>query len=208
MAKIKLDQVKKIFIELLIVFIGVFLAFQLNNYKEGIQDAKLRKKLYHLMLKDFEANLFEVSEVRKQIETFKTDFNTAIENGEQPSVRMIIPDLSNNLLLLRSVFNSGHLENLDPQYVSNISRGSNFITRASNYIHMYNESIIHTLRENDYNNDNFFNAENQLKEEYQWILSELDNVLAYVIRLEGAIKNGAIPSTQAWIDGKNPTGGE
>lgn len=137
MSVFKWDTFKKVIAELVIVFVGVFLAFQLNNYKEDVTNDKLRKRFYKLMLSDFKLNLKEVKYCRSTVNKMLEEFKQKNNKGLKPELSIIPVDISNNLLVLKSAFNSGHLENLDHQYVISLSNGSNYVNRASALIKQF-----------------------------------------------------------------------
>ena len=110
MAKSKFKKVKSLFFELLVVFIGVYLAFQLNNLKEEKTNDEIKNNYYSVLLAEFNANLIEIQQTKSQLEKVILTFDKE-EKVDLFTLRKL--DIKNNLFLLQSAFNSGYLENID-----------------------------------------------------------------------------------------------
>ena len=186
----------KLLIELLIVFIGVYLAFQLNNYKEEKSNKNIKNNYYKVLLKDFNANLQDIQLAKKEIQSFISQ----IDSGKKPNPALIKKiDLTNNLFLIKSAFNSGYLENLESEYIKNISNGSNHLTRVAKLIDNYNNSVSATQIKYNFDKTLFYNSDNSLKEQYKWCKEDLEYIVGYLNGLEIGISKGAIPDTKALI---------
>lgn len=195
------NHLKNIFVELFIVFLGVFLAFQLNNYKEEINSNKLKKNYYTLILSEFEANLKEISNAREQVTKYLNNLKNSLAKKENPKVLSLkYIDIESNMLVLKSGFENGYLENINPKYISNMSRGSNHLTRLTKLMDKYNNSIDNVLKQNDWNTDLFYTKNHGLKENYFWIITDLEYIEEYLKQLENALVTGAIPDAKALIE--------
>lgn len=198
--KISWHKVKNLLLELFIVFLGVFLAFQLNNYKEKITSNELKNNYYHLILHEFQANYEEISYVRKNLEEYVEKLKLGIQNKETPKIETLNSvDLENNMLVLKSAFQNGHLENINPEYITHLSLGSNSFTRVAKLVDRYKRGIDNVLIENDWNNDLFYDKDKNLKDQYSWIIEDLDFITGNLIGLEKAFEEGAIPDTRELI---------
>lgn len=195
------SHLKNLFVELFIVFLGVFLAFQLNSYKENVDADNLKKNFYILILDEFQANLKEISRVKEQIINYLDNFKKSIAQKENPGVLTLkYLDIENNMLVLKSGFENGYLENINPKYISNMSRGSNHLTRLAKLMDRYNNSIDDVLKQNDWNTDLFYTKNHELKEKYLWIITDLEYIEEYLKQLENALVTGAIPDAKALIE--------
>lgn len=143
-------NIKNLIVELFIVFLGVFIAFQLNNYKEEIDSRKLKKNYYLLILDEFQSNLEEISHAKEQIIIYLNNLKSNIVKKENPKIESLKSiDIENNMLVLKSGFENGYLENINPKYISSMSRGSNYLTSVAKLIDNYNNSIDYVLKQND-----------------------------------------------------------
>ncbi|MEO8233623.1 MAG: hypothetical protein ABI638_15185 [Ignavibacteriota bacterium] len=135
-------NIKNLIVELFIVFLGVFLAFQLNNYKEDLDSRKLKNNYYILILDEFQSNLEEISHAKEQIIIYLNNLKSNIAKKENPKIESLKSiDIENNMLVLKSGFENGYLENIKPKYISSMSSGSNYLTRVAKLIDNYNNSI-------------------------------------------------------------------
>lgn len=192
---------KGLFLELFIVFLGVYLAFQLNNCKQNSEADKLKKNYYSIILNEFKVNLQEISLAKTEVSNYLDQFTSAIENKETPQIKSLNSiQLNNNMLVLKAAFENGHLANLKPEYISNLSLGSNLLTRISKQLENYNTSVNDALSLNNWDNSNFYASDLNLKQKYNWIVDDLQFILKYLTGLEEAIKYGAIPDTENLIN--------
>lgn len=194
-------KIRKLLLELFVVFLGVYLAFQLNNYKENLSAKKVRNNYYSVVLQEFETNLLEIIYVQKSVNSSLVKFKKEIAEKRNPQIALLkVIDLENNMLVLRSAFENGHMENLDPTYITKISLGSNAITRASKGIDNYNSSIDNALAGNNWNNDLIYTSDYELKEKYHWIIEDLEFLSKYLNQLQMAFEKGAIPGTKGLLE--------
>ena len=192
-----LPFVNKVLFELLIVFVGVFLAFRLNNYQKSIASQAIEQRYYQLILLEFQSNLQEIKNTKKAVSNYLDTLQKEIDKGEKPRLLSFQNyDLSNNMLVLKSAFESGYLENLNPKFVSNISIGSNYITRVGKRMDQFNAQVNLALQQNQWESNLFYTKEGLLKPKYDWYLNDLKFILGYLEGLETALEKGAIPDIQ------------
>jgi hypothetical protein len=197
------NKSKRLLLELFIVFLGVFLAFQLNNYKEDKVAEALKMDYYTLILYEFEANNREINFAMETIDQYLAQIKAAKEKQTPSKIQPLGGiDLENNMLVIKSAFENGHLENLDSRYVSNLSLGSNALTRLSKAIDQYNLSVRAALQVNDWEMAAFYDSDQNIKEKYQWIIGDLENIRTYLENLKSALEKGAIPDTKALLGSK------
>lgn len=193
------SKIIKLLKEFFIVFLGVFLAFQLNNYKEEITADKLRNNYYKLLLNDFSAILRELTNTKNEIDKYLTEFKNENEKGNMPLIKPYKYNIENNLLVIRSVYEKGALENLSDKFVTNLSFGSNHLTRVSKLMDRYANLVDAALQNNDWKYERFYGSDKKLKDEYSWYITELEYILFYLKQLEAAIQEGAIPDIKILI---------
>jgi len=191
------QKLAKILIELLIVFIGVYLAFQLNNYKEEGENQRIRNNYYKVLSKEFEQTAQNINQVVNQLKAVAS----LIEAKEKPQLSKIQRlDLSDNMYVLRSAFNSGYFENIDPKYINNIGKGAKHLDKVSNLLTNYNNKIQNVLIANNFENSIFYNEDGTLKNNYFWVKEDLDYIIYYLKMLEKVIVEEAIPDTKSLIE--------
>ena len=191
------QKLAKIFIELLIVFIGVYLAFQLNNYKEETENQRIRNNYYKVLSNEFEYTAQNIKQVADQLEAFAS----RLDAKEKPQLSKLQRlDLSDNMYVLKSAFNSGYFENIDQKYINNIGRGANHLDKVSTLLTNYNNKIQNVLIANSFENSIFYDEDGTLKKNYFWVKEELDYIIYYLKMLEKVIVEEAIPDTKSLIE--------
>lgn len=191
------QKLAKIFIELLIVFIGVYLAFQLNNYKEEAENQRIRNNYYKVLSNEFEYTAQNIKQVADQLEAFAS----RLDAKEKPQLSKLQRlDLSDNMYVLKSAFNSGYFENIDQKYINNIGRGANHLDKVSTLLRNYNNKIQNVLIANSFENSIFYDEDGTLKNNYFWVKEELDYIIYYLKMLEKVIVEEAIPDTKSLIE--------
>ncbi len=191
------QKLAKIFIELLIVFIGVYLAFQLNNYKEEAENQRIRNNYYKVLSNEFEYTAQNIKQVADQLEAFAS----RLDAKEKPQLSKLQRlDLSDNMYVLKSAFNSGYFENIDQKYINNIGRGANHLDKVSTLLTNYNNKIQNALIANSFENSIFYDEDGTLKNNYFWVKEELDYIIYYLKMLEKVIVEEAIPDTKSLIE--------
>ncbi len=191
------QKLAKIFIELLIVFIGVYLAFQLNNYKEEAENQRIRNNYYKVLSNEFEYTAQNIKQVADQLEAFASRLD-AKEKLQLSKLQRL--DLSDNMYVLKSAFNSGYFENIDQKYINNIGRGANHLDKVSTLLTNYNNKIQNALIANSFENSIFYDEDGTLKNNYFWVKEELDYIIYYLKMLEKVIVEEAIPDTKSLIE--------
>jgi uncharacterized membrane protein YgaE (UPF0421/DUF939 family) len=191
------QKLAKIFIELLIVFIGVYLAFQLNNYKEEAENQRIRNNYYKVLSNEFEYTAQNIKQVADQLEAFASRLD-AKEKLQLSKLQRL--DLSDNMYVLKSAFNSGYFENIDQKYINNIGRGANHLDKVSTLLRNYNNKIQNVLIANSFENSIFYDEDGTLKNNYFWVKEELDYIIYYLKMLEKVIVEEAIPDTKSLIE--------
>ncbi len=191
------QKLAKIFTELLIVFIGVYLAFQLNNYKEEAENQRIRNNYYKVLSNEFEYTAQNIKQVADQLEAFAS----RLDAKEKPQLSKLQRlDLSDNMYVLKSAFNSGYFENINQKYINNIGRGANHLNKISTLLTNYNNKIQNVLIANNFDNSIFYNEDGTLKSNYYWVKEELDYIINYLKMLEKVIVEEAIPDTKSLIE--------
>ena len=112
--KIALKKAKNVLLDLLIVFIGVFLAFQLSAYREGNEVKKSRLNYYKAFRAEIKSVNLEltgiIAELDRQISRFHSD--SLILQKPLLAYNNKINVVSQKPYIIESAFNSGNFRNL------------------------------------------------------------------------------------------------
>src|SRR6516162_2197667 len=76
--------------ELLLVFVGVYAAFWLNNYQQHRQDAERRDRILASLEQELRRGIESGKSVTAQEEQRAAEFRRAVEAGEMPALRPFV----------------------------------------------------------------------------------------------------------------------
>ncbi|MEL6562707.1 MAG: hypothetical protein AAFQ94_31350 [Bacteroidota bacterium] len=196
-----LKKAKNLLLDLLIVFIGVFLAFQLSAYREGNDVKKSRLNYYKAFRAEIKSVNVEltgiIAELDRQISRFHSD--SLILQKPLLAYNNKINVVSQKPYIIESAFNSGNFRNLRYDLLASISGGSNLFIVLDEKIEDYNRRVKDLTYNRPYVESDYY-TEIQLKPEYQWYLEEMKEVRVYATALKSSIENGAIPALNKLID--------
>ncbi|MCE7991270.1 MAG: hypothetical protein HEP71_04785 [Roseivirga sp.] len=189
----KKGSVGKFLVELFIVFIGVYGAFELNRYQENNRERKI--KLNYLV--SFKSELVSIrsqtSQVKTQIGDIIQDFETKYAAGERPALQP--PELYYNsaLLITQIGLSDDVFVQLDPSLASSLSGGYDIVQRTGIRMKDFNDLCNRQLISNE--PIEFYDRQGKLKPQYNWYLDGLKNLEARLGILINIIDTGAMPGT-------------
>ncbi len=166
--------------ELLIIFIGVFAAFWLNDYRNNQIKKSEETELYQIIYEDLDS-FYESGTIDNKdgfVVFFKElllGMDTMVENQDLPIGYNLIGDYW-NIELINSMLTSGKLNNIDPEIFQDIARfhtvHKNFIDQISGFNSYYETQVLPNL---DKGVDEFYNPETKkIKLKYERLLQYAD----------------------------------
>ncbi|AHM60965.1 hypothetical protein D770_13555 [Flammeovirgaceae bacterium 311] len=194
---------RRLLSELLVVFVGVYGAFMLNNYREK-QHVQQQRVNY---LESFKEELVNVEKLTDNLaivsDTLLTRYKRAIANGERPMLNVHL-DLVYpiNMLIIRSAFNEQHFEAIGSEYVAKISNGSNIISLLQERVEMFHDKSRDLLIYTGGDPDVLYDKNGTLKPAYQWYLQDLAYFKVVSRQLQQVIEKEAIPDIERLIQQK------
>ncbi len=183
-------------LDLLVVFIGVFAAFQLSDLKESRKETQTKLRYFESFKKELESVNQDVITLKDTIGTILRQYETAIAKGEQPE--LLVPRklyFISKPHIVESAFDSDIFNNLHPNYLVSISRGSNLFYWIDHSIKSY-KSRCKNLLYNTERKSSYYYDQYGLKKEYQWYLDDLKEIHSLLDLLQQSIEKGAIPGTE------------
>lgn len=183
--------------ELLVVFVGVYAAFALNNYRESQKAIASQIKFAESFRAEIEYNGKYAQLLKHELDSIADQLEKDIEAGLRPPLDPI-PQLrlSVGTFITRAAFNENHFEAIDQQFLFNISQGVVLFDDIQNQIELFHQKAREQLYVSE---PDFYLPSGQLKPEYRWYLDDLKNLRFLFKRLEYAIEKGAIPGTDSLI---------
>lgn len=188
-------------IELIVVFIGVFSAFQLTDYSDSKRNDAIKINFY----KSFQDELLQISgyniQIRDSIQSIINQYESGIENG-----RMLPPqfltgfNMVGTAPIVESAFSDEHFTSIGVDLLVNISFGNNYFVWVKENMDAYNVRVKDLLYNHSRPANHYYLPDGQLRPEYEWYLDELRTIVELINELERQIHDGAIPATNQLIE--------
>lgn len=189
------------FVELIVVFIGVFSAFQLNDFRDRQRSDDIKINYY----KSFQEELLFISQynngIKDSIETIIGIYENGINQGTRPALKYLTDfNMISEAPIVESAFSDEHFTSIGSYLLVNISFGNNHFGWLKERVDEYNRRVKDLLYNQNRPVDAFYDQKGELKPEFQWYLDELRAIIVLINELERQIHEGAIPSTNKLIE--------
>lgn len=189
------------FVELIVVFIGVFSAFQLNDFRDRRKSDDIKVNYY----KSFQQELLFISQynvgIRDSLESIIGRYENSIDQGSRPPLKFLTDfDMIGEAPIVESAFSDEHFTSIGSYLLVNISFGNNHFNWLKERVDEYNRRVKDLLYNQNRPDDFFYNQDGSLKPEFRWYLDELRVIIRLINELERQIHEGAIPATNQLIE--------
>ena len=188
----KLRIVGRFALELVIVFLGVYLAFLFADHRDAKKDLSLGVKYHELLITEF-LTLAELLEWEKKKIEKHLDIVAEIEQGGQPDL------LSSDLYylyrgsVLDAAFDSRNFESLDASTLRKIVTGVPLLEILEKQINRFNQLSATVLLPAKASGASYYDTEGQLRPEFAWYPGLIREIAQFNGRLYKVIKEEAIP---------------
>ena len=189
------------FVELIVVFIGVFSAFQLNDYRDRQRKDDIKVNYY----KSFQEELLLISkynvDIRDSIEKVIGIYEIGIQAGIRPGLKYLTDfNMIGEAPIVESAFNDEHFTSIGGDLLVNISFGNNYFGWLKERMNEYNRRVRDLLYNQNRSVSTYYDPKGHLKPEFEWYLEELRSIVTLINQLERQIHDGAIPATNRLIE--------
>lgn len=193
MSKPKL-ALKSFLFELLIVFIGVYGAFELNRYQQSSREAKVEINYLTAFMSELNNIRSHAVKQKEKVTGLIARHEAAAEAGTTP--KLTPPNLYfyHGLLITQMGLSDDVFVQLSPGLATSLSGGYDFIqeliTRIKDFNDLCNDRLI-----SDSPID-FYDSQGQVKEAFGWYLKGLKTIENELNTLLSIIDDGAMPATE------------
>ena len=172
--------------ELVLVFVGVYLAFWLNNYQQGRQDIERRDRILasieQTLREGIESN--KVSRAKEQQQA--AEFRRALDAGEMPPLRPFVFTTDYSPGDFAALLQSGGIQLLDLETLTALRNDETIIrwglSRMTRYTKLSDELIVPNL---DQDISFFYDpASRKLRKRFEFYLEALDATVRFANELE------------------------
>ncbi|OEK05464.1 hypothetical protein [Roseivirga misakiensis] len=195
----KKPAILKFIAELLIVFIGVYGAFELNRYQQAEREDKIRERYFNSFMSELVKLSADIRGVQKEIDKAILDFESNLADGDQPNPKPLNIYFQAPMLITKAGFNEDVFTQLDPGLAASLGGGYDNVQIVSQNISDFNDMCNRQLISNQ--PIQFYNRNGSLKPEFNWYLEGLKRLQRYMNNLSNMINGGAIPATEELIEG-------
>ncbi len=190
------SHVPRLFVELAVVFIGVYLAFLLTDYQEELEKGEIRIKFYesfivelstvveHLDVEEGENLLWHLSTVEE------------IRKGNRPNIPARPLYYSISGLVLTAAFDSRNFESLNTDTVNDLVQLSLYMESLKQRINTFNSLLVSLLSEQKSDVDCCYDTQHKLLDDYSWYPKLVLDIYDLNIYIRDRILNSAIPDLQ------------
>lgn len=197
-SKIAQLEVVKYLFEIIIVFLGVYLAFLLTDFQDAARERDIRVQHYESLALELQVLAqsleFEEEKLREHMKVVDE-----IDQGKRPR----IPPSDLLYIYTGSVrdaaFNSRHFEALDSDIVQNIIRGSFGLSMLEKKIQSFNDKSNALLPILVTNEDCCYGEDGRLLTHWQWYPRLITEIYNLNQEARKGITNQAIPDLQESI---------
>jgi len=172
--------------ELILVFVGVYAAFWLNNYQQHRQDAERRDRILasieRTLREGIESN--EISRAKQQLEA--AEFRRTLDAGEMPSLRPFVFTTDYSPGHFAALLQSGGIQLLDLETLTALRNDETIIrwglSRMTRYTKLSDELIVTNL---DQDISFFYDpATKKLRKRFDFYPEALDATVKFANELE------------------------
>jgi hypothetical protein len=178
---------KFLLLELLVVFIGVYGAFYLTTLREEAVERRNRVNYYETFLLNLDDLYAKAVSAKKEVDSLGNEL--ANNPNHEISLNRSI-DFTNNMLIVRSGFESENFTTIGKDYLASLDRGSNLISVIEKRADILEAETRKFLLYGDGNEREFI----------KWYTEELGVLSDLLEQLQLTISKGAVPETRIMIN--------
>ncbi|HCI70561.1 MAG TPA: hypothetical protein DF712_00925 [Balneola sp.] len=177
---------KFLLLELLVVFIGVYGAFYLTTLREEAVERRNRVNYYETFLLNLDDLYTKAVSAKERVDSLRNELATNPDS--EISINRSI-DFTNNMLIVRSGFESENFTTIGKDYLASLDRGSNLISVIEKRVDILESETRKFLIYGEGNEEQF----------KKWYSEELEVLSNYLEALQFTISKGAVPETKTMI---------
>lgn len=195
--KIKKQWTGRLFLELITIFIGVYLAFELNRYQEGRRAEQLKINYFTSFRSEIRKTGTEITYTSERVKKIIKEFNDDLAAGKMPALKPVNLHLNSAMLITKAGFNDDVFIELNSNLASSLSGGYDNVKTVGRHIEYFNEICNRNLISSEI--INFYNRDGSLKPQYDWYLEGLIYLDRLLDNLSEQINKQAIPYTENMV---------
>ena len=182
--------------ELVVVFVGVYLAFVLTDYQEELRDREIRIKYYEALIREFQVLILHLDEEDGKLRAHLAVVEL-VEQGERPHLPASDLYYTYPGAVLSAAFDGPNFESLDPGVLRNLVQGAPALRRLEQAIRAFSElsaTVLLPMQAND--QDCCYDSDGALRRELAWYPRLVREIHAVNRQLRSVLSERAIPNLE------------
>lgn len=192
------SHIPRLFLELAVVFIGVYLAFLLTDYQEELEKKDIRIKFFESLIVEFDRVVFHLDEEEVNMLPHLSAMEQ-INLGKQPQIPVHPLYYPVPGKVVTAAFDSRNFESLNTSTIENIVLAAPHMEYLHQRINMFNDFLLVLLADQESNGNCCYSDEGELLEHYSWypeLIEEIHDLNRYI---RDTIIESAIPDLKKLV---------
>lgn len=169
----------KYLIELMIVFIGVFAAYQISEYQSNIKKQERLKQIKIGLMKEIGDVTFRTERAEKFLGRMVKNYDSLIVNGEMPNLQPFYESVEFRPFIWEATLQMDGLDILEPTFIFQVSKLYNSLYQGAEEINRLRKLSEEILIPNiEKGKGEFYNLKTKkLKQKYEWYINGIQKML-------------------------------
>ena len=185
---------KSFIFELVIVFVGVYGAFELNRYQEHQREQKLKVNYFNSFQSELVKLSSDIHTNQRVIDRKLHELDSAWAAGGQPELTPLKIYFGAQMLITKAGFNDDVFTQMSANLSASLSGGYDHVQAVSQQAREFNQTCrMHLISNRPIE---FYDRQGKLKPQFNWYVEDLRTLKFYFDRLDQMITQGALPATR------------
>ena len=189
---------KSFLFELIIVFVGVYGAFELNRYQEHQREQRIKINYFNSFQSELVKLTSDIRYSQRQINQKLAALDSGFASGGQPVLTPLKLSFVAPMLISKAGFNDDVFTQMSAELSASLSGGYDNVQEVAKLADEFNRACtLHLLAKSQ---REFYDRKGQLKPEYNWYYQDLMYLKNRFDLLEKMISQGALPATKQVLE--------
>lgn len=189
------SHIPRLFVELAVVFIGVYLAFLLTDYQEELEKGEIRIKFYESLIVELSTVVLHLVEEEEHM-LWHTSTVEKMKKGDRPKIPAYPLNYSIPGLVLTAAFDSRNFESLNTDTINNIAQLTPIMESLKQKIDMFNSLLVSLLAAQRSEDDCCYDSQGNILDDYIWYPELVQDIHDLNVQIRQIILKSAIPDLQ------------
>lgn len=183
--------------ELFIVFIGVYGAFELNRYQQNKRENTIKQNYFITFNSELRKLIADIRNAEKSVVAEMQELESYHDSiAERPFIPAFV-SFRQSLLITQAGFNDDVFVQLDPSLASSLTGGYDYVKSLENMVDVFNQTSASKLSGLLWKD--LFDRNNNLKDEFFWYQSRLKLLQSNFRFIGDMMENQAVPAVEVII---------